>query len=114
MVEYDTPYDLKLDSNREIVFNNSGDLALVEGADMIAQSTMVDAGSVVRPLVGEPITSSTLKDVEAELKRSFNRDPYLDDDVLRVEVDTIYKDENRVSVIAQTSANDEFQVSIDA
>lgn len=112
MVEYDTPQDIELDANREIEIGSDGDISLVDGVALIKQSTVVYAGSVLRPLIGEPVTGNIINDVEAELRKSLDDNPYLDDDVRRVSVDRIYKDANRIEVSVQTSADEDLALTL--
>lgn len=104
--------DLEMsEKDRQIFVNEEGDLATTEGLRTVEQSLALNAGDVLRPLVGKPIEDKTFGDVEATLERRLQRDPQVNGPQ-RVEVTQVDKSAETVSVEIFTTFNDSFTIQV--
>lgn len=106
-------HDIKLDENRQVFVGADGDLALTEGVGTVEQSVAIEAGQVLRPLVGEPITGSTFEDVQAELQEILSTDPQVEN-VNRVDIVSVNRSTSTVDVEVFVEHNNSFTLSVDA
>jgi hypothetical protein len=105
-------HDMKLNDNREVFVGSSNDIALTEGIETVEQSVGIHAGRAVRPLIGEPVDSETLSDIESELKQILQRDDVQIEDVRRVEIDSIDRTNGVVTVLVFAGYNNEFSLEV--
>lgn len=103
--------DLKLDGNREVFVDDTGDIATVTGIDNVEQSAAIHSGQAIRPLLGQPITSETLVEAQANLQEALERDPQLDS-VQRVVIENIDRDTNTVEARVFVGVNNDFSISV--
>lgn len=107
----DSVTDLQIDSDRQVFLGDDGDLATVSGIPNVEQSVAIEAGDVLRPLIGEPMTDETFGDVEAELEQVLSRDPQIDS-VERVNVTKVNTSTGTVTVSVFTSFNNSFEIEV--
>lgn len=107
----DTLRDLKLNQDRQIHLGGDGDLAVTDGIETVQQSVAINAGDVLRPLIGEPLEGSSYEEITGELEAVLSRDPQIDS-VHRVEVSEVNRTDGTVSVRVFTSYNNSFDLDI--
>lgn len=108
----DSLIDLKVDKDRQVFVGDDGDLATVSGIDDVKQSLMLNAGDVLRPLVGEPLTDTTFADAEAEVLERLQRDPQVTGPN-RVEITRVNTTTGEVFVEVFTTYNESFEIGVD-
>lgn len=104
--------DLQVNGDREVYVDGTGDLATTSGIDTVKQSVMLNAGAVLRPLIGEPADSQTIEDAQEKLRRVLARDPQIEA-VRRVEVTEINERDRSVSVRVFVANNNDFEIGVD-
>lgn len=106
----DELHDLWLNDNREVEVGGDGDLVLTSGAVTVEQSVGIEAGRVLRPLIGEPLDGETYADIESELAEILDADPQLDG-VERVSIDEVNRASGEVTITAHVSYDESFQLT---
>jgi len=104
--------DLKLDEDRQVFVGDDGDLAITHGVETVQQSVAINSGSVLRPLVGEPITTETLENAQTELLGVLQADPQVAD-VRRLEITEVNQQTNTVKIRIFVGFNNEFEITAD-
>jgi outer membrane translocation and assembly module TamA len=98
--------DLRLGSDLDlIVDSDSGDLQTVDGVANIEQSVALLVGSELQSLVGEPVTSQTVAQVESAVTSALARDPQVTG-VEGTSILEIDRRTNTVSIEVQTRQSD--------
>lgn len=101
--------DLKLDKDRQIFEGDEGDIALTHGVETVQQSIVINSGGVLRPLVGEPLTTETLENAQTELLEVLRNDPQVAD-VRRLEITEINQQTNTVKISVFVGFNNQFEI----
>jgi hypothetical protein len=107
----DEIHDLKLDRNRQVFVDDTGDLAQTVGVETVEQSVAIEAGDVLRPLVGEPLQNQTYEDIQQTLLEVLRADPQIDN-VQRVEVSRVNKSSGTVFVDIFVDYNTSFEIEV--
>jgi hypothetical protein len=103
--------DIAVDENREVFVGPDGDLATVDGTTLVEQSVGLAASSAVRPLIGEPIRSSTYERAQQALTEAFQRESTVEN-VQRVEITSVNKSAGTVDVEVFVSYDESFEATI--
>lgn len=101
--------DVYLNENREVELDADNDLRLTSGIGTVEQSVAINAGSVLRQLIGEPLTDSSYADIEAELTDALSEDPQIES-VVRVNITEVNKAQGSVTLEVFTSYNNSFEI----
>lgn len=108
----DSLRDLKMSADdRQVFVDDTGDLAVTSGIETVEQSLALNAGDVLRPLIGEPIEDETFGDVEATLQERLQNDPQVEGPQ-RVSVTQVNRSTGTVSVEIFTTFNDSFTLEV--
>lgn len=107
----DELHDLRLDDNRQVEIGGDGDFRLTSGVETVEQSVAIEAGAVLRPLIGEPLTGTTYEDVQEELRQILSRDPQIET-VQRVEIVTVNRSDGTVTIEVFVSYNNSFEINV--
>lgn len=107
----DEVHDLRLDGNRQVEVGADGDLRITHGIETVEQSVAIEAGQVLRPLIGGPLTGETYEDVQEELRDILSRDPQIEN-VQRVEITEVNRSTGNVTVEVFTSYNNSFELGV--
>lgn len=101
--------DLKLNTDRQVEVGGDGDFKLTSGIGTVEQSVAIEAGEVLRPLIGEPLSDETYVDIEAELVDILNRDPQIES-VERVNILRVNRSDGTVTIDVFTSFNNSYTI----
>lgn len=104
--------DLKLDEDRQVFVAADKDLGQTSGVETVQQSLAINSGSVLRPLVGSPLTAETLEDAQQQVVEILRDDPQIND-VRRVEITEVNAVENKVEMRIFVGFNNEFDIEVD-
>lgn len=107
--EGDTLRDMKMNADRQVFIGPDGDWELTHGTETVKQSVVIHSGNVLRPLVGGPITAQKIQRAESKIEQALDSDPQVDD-VRRVEIRAIDKDNNTVEVSIFADVEHEFEI----
>lgn len=106
------PEDLALDTDRQVYVGPESDLEHVEGVAAVGQSLVINAGNVLRPLVGNPISGKQLERIQNELLDVLQNDVQIEG-VRRVDVTEINTDTNTVIVEVFTGIDNSFTLPVE-
>lgn len=111
MIDGDELYDLRLNGDRQIELGADGDLRITNPIETVEQSVMIHVGDAVRQLVGEPLTAQSYTDAESRIRQAIERDTQIDD-IRRVEVTRVNKQNGTVDVDVYVSYNESFTLEL--
>ena len=107
----DSLTDLEVNEDRQVHLGQDNDLSTVTGIDTVKQSLALNAGDVLRPLIGEPIQDSTFADAEAEITERLQEDPQVEGPD-RVDITRVNTSTGTVFVEVFTSYNESFEIGV--
>lgn len=109
----DSLTDVALDDDRQISLGHTGDLDTVSGIDDVEQSVGINAGRVVRPLIGEPLDDTTFARIEARLEEIIADDPQIEG-VNSVDITEVNTSAGTVNVRIRSEINNEYEITVTA
>lgn len=103
--------DIKWDG-QDIVRAPDGDIQTVTGTENIEQSLAILVRDEIDDVIGKTITPGTLAEMEDALSQAVSRDPQVTG-IVSLSITEINKQDNTISVKAETSEDETFVSEID-
>lgn len=107
----DTLNDLYLNQNRDIEMTDQNDLRLTHGIQTVEQSLGISLGGEAQSLIGEQLTGSQVRSFIDSVESEVDRDPQIES-LDFIELQTINKQNNTLTMTLRTTANNEFEVTL--
>lgn len=102
--------DLRV-AGEDIVVEDGGDLAMIDGFDNVLQSVALDARNVTYTGVGDQLTELNIYDMRSAIEDSLRNDPQITDPI-SVEPTQIDEETNEVTFEVTTKDNEEFTLDL--
>lgn len=106
-----TLVDVELDSDQDLVFDDTNAVPLIRDDPAIEQSLGIDTLEVSHELVGGPLTPSLVNRLKADVRSSLDANPYVDD-VLAVEITDLGDDSVTVEVTLESTELVQFDINL--
>lgn len=107
----DTLTDIRLTEDRDVAFDDTGDIAVVSGQDNVNQQIGMDVLDITHDTVGDALTATNIERLRSAIQTALDEDEQVDD-VHGVSVKSIGDNDQSISFDVRVSPDTSFTLTL--